>query len=188
MSLPRYKYLLTYRYGEIISDVTVDFCAKYIDKKSRTYDQMIQGQRSGKQCLVEGTSLGDTTKKGEMRLLGFSKSSYAELQTDFEDFLRQSGLEIYPKSHPKITEFRQIGYRLSNLNNLSHLGNLIEKPKLPGNPTDDANFLLTLCHIQTYLLDKQIKALLNKFETEGGFTESLYRRRISVRNSPKRPK
>lgn len=79
MSLPKYKYLLTYRYAEIIQDLTVEFCKKYIDYKSRTRDQMIQSGRSGKQNIVEAVGESDTTKKGEIKLLGISKGSFEEL-------------------------------------------------------------------------------------------------------------
>lgn len=46
--LPKYKYLLTYRYSEIVHDLTVEFCQLYISKFSRTYDQMVQAARSSK--------------------------------------------------------------------------------------------------------------------------------------------
>src|SRR3990167_11371703 len=137
MSLPKYKYLLTYRYAEIIYDLNIEFIKIYIPRNSRTYDQMEQAGRSGKQNIVEAVGESDTTKKNEIKLLGYSKGSYEELLADFEDFLRQKGLEIYPKTHPKIMIFRKIAYRLSDLRNLSNLGYLIEKPQLHGNPTDD---------------------------------------------------
>lgn len=178
MSLPKYKYLLTYRYAEIIHDLTVGFCQKYIDYRSRTKDQMEQAARSGKQNIVEGVDQSDTSKKGEIKLLGVAKASFTELLTDFEDFLRQHHLEIYPKTHPKVTEFRQTAYRLSHLSNLSNLGDLRERPILPENPQDAANFLLTLCHLETYLLNKQIKALEQRFVEEGGYTENLFKRRL----------
>jgi four helix bundle suffix protein len=181
MSLPKYKYLLTYRYAEIIHDLTIDFCRKYIDYRSRTKDQMEQAARSGKQNIVEGVGQSDTSKKGEIKLLGVAKASFLELLTDFEDCLRQHNLQIYPKTHYKVTQFRQTGYRLSRLSNLSYLGNLKEKPALPKNPQDAANFLLTLCHLETYLLDKQIKALEERFVIEGGYAENLFRKRIKVK-------
>lgn len=182
MTLPKYKYLLTYRYSEIIFLLINIFCAKYIDKKSRTYDQMIQAGRSGKQNIVEAVGESLTTKKNEIKLLGYSNGSFEELIADVEDFLKLKGLQIYPKTHPKITEFRQTGYRLSNVRNLSDLGNLIEKPKFPGNPTDDANFLLTLLHMETFLLDRQIKAMVEKFAKEGGFSENLLKKRLIRRS------
>ena len=173
------KYLLTYRYAEIIQDLTVQFCRKYINPRSRTKDQMEQAARSGKQNIVEGVSFGQTSKKGEIKLLGVAKSSFEELLADFEDYLRQNNLPIYPKSDSKIAAFRQTGYRLSHLRNLSNLGNLIEKPILPGLAKNDANFLLTLCHQVTYLLDRQVKAAEDKFITEGGYSENLFQRRLS---------
>lgn len=181
-TLPKYKYLLTYRYAEIIHDLTIIFCKKYISCKSRTKDQMEQAARSGKQNIVEAVGESDTTKKGEIKLLGISKGSFEELLTDYEDFLRQNNLPIYPKTGACVSRFRKTAYRLSNLRNLSHLGNLIERAELPTSPADAANFLLTLCHLETYLLDKQIKAMIAKFQKEGGFSENLLRRRLTQRN------
>lgn len=182
MSFAKHKYLLTYRYAEIIYDLTVLFCAKYINKFSRTYDQMVQAARSGKQNIVEAVGESDTTRKNEIKLLGISKGSFEELIADYEDFLREKQLEIYSKNHPKTIKLRQIAYKLSSLSNLSNLGNLKEKPKLPLKSVDGANYLLTLCHMETYLLDKQIKAMIEKFEKEGGFSEQLLARRLKNRS------
>jgi len=179
MSLPKYKYLLTYRYAEIIHDLTVIFCQKYISYKSRTKDQMEQAARSGKQNIVEAVGESDTTKKNEIKLLGYSKGSFEELLTDYEDYLRQNSLPIYPKTDPRVSRFRETAYRLSNLRNLSNLGYLIEKAVLPPDAADATNFLLTLCHLETYLLDKQIKAMIVKFQKEGGFSENLLRGRLT---------
>ena len=191
MSLPKHKYLLTYRYSEIIHDLTVIFIKRYVlgnlsilsnlkDSKPdyRTADQMNQSARSGKQNIVEAVGFSRTSKKGEIRLLGVAESSLEELIKDFEDFLRQRDLKIWPKDDPRITDFRQIAYRLTNISNLSDLGDLIEKPKLPDNPEEAANFLLTLCHLATYLLSRQINKAEETFIKEGGYSESLFRRRL----------
>lgn len=178
------KRLLTYRYAEIIHDLTVEFVKKYIDFKSRTKDQMEQAARSGKQNIVEGVSQ-PTSLKTQIKLLGVSLASFEELTADYEDYLRQHNLPTYPKTDPKVDKFRQTGYFLSSLSNLSNLGNLQVRPTLPGNPTDDANFLLTLCHIVTYLLSKQIKSAEEKFITTGGYTENLFQRRLSQVKNPK---
>lgn len=179
------KYLLTYRYSEIIHDLTVEFTKRYVLSNLsnlrpdyRQADQMNQAARSGKQNIVEAVGQSQTSKKGEIKLLGVAKASLEELLMDFEDFLRQNSLETYPKSDSRVTKFRQIAFKLSHLSNLSSLGDLIEKPKLPKDPPDAANFLLTLCHQATYLLDRQIKSLEEKFIQEGGFTENLFKKRI----------
>ena len=140
----------------------------------RQVDQMNQAARSGKQNIVEGVGQSQTSKSGEIKLLGVSKASFEELLMDFEDFLRQNGFEIYERNNPRVTKFRQLAFRLTDLSNLSDLGNLKEKPKLVGDPQEDANFLLTLCHQVTYLLDRQIVAAIDKFEKEGGVREKLF--------------
>jgi restriction system protein len=182
MSFPKYKYLLTYRYAEIIFDLNSDFCRRYVDKKSRTFDQMIQAARSGKQNIVEAVGESDTTKKNEIKLLGYSKGSYEELLADYEDYCRLAETPIYPKTSVKVMHFRQYGYRLSDLRNLSNFGSLMETPVLPTKAEDAANLMITINHIQTYLLDKQIKALIVKFQKEGGFSEQLLRGRLKLRS------
>lgn len=183
--LPKHKYLLSYRYSEIIHDLTVEFCKKFISYLGhlsnlpvrRTQDQMIQAARSGKQNIVEGVGQSRTSKKGEIKLLGVAKASLEELTTDYEDFLRQNSYLIWSKNDPRITRFRQYAYRLTNLSNLSDLGDLIEKPRLPDDPEEAANFMLTLCHQATFLLDRQIKKMEQLFTERGGYTENLFRRR-----------
>ena len=172
--LPKYKYLLTYRYSVVVHDLTAEFCERNINKFSRTYDQMIQGARSGKQCIVEAVGQSDTSKRGEIKLLGVSKGSIEELITDFEDFLRQRRLEIWPKIDPRIISYRKLGIEATKLESPRLL-------KLPNYPEEAANLLLTLCHQLTYLLDRQISALVEKFEREGGFTENLLRKRLENR-------
>ncbi|MCL5406993.1 MAG: four helix bundle suffix domain-containing protein [Patescibacteria group bacterium] len=183
------KYLLTYRYAEIIHDLTVEFTQTYVlsglsnlrnlsfqrRPDFRTADQMNQAARSGKQNIVEGVGQSQTSSKGLIKLLGVANASFEELLSDYEDFLRQNKLTIYPKTDQRVTDFRKLGYRLSDL------GELEEKPKLLGNPEKDANFLLTLCHLETYLLGKQVKAAEDKFVEEGGYSENLFKRRLQNR-------
>ena len=144
---------------------------------------MVQAARSGKQNIVEAVGESDTTKKNEIKLLGISKGSFEELLADYEDFLRGRGSEILPKTHAKVLQFRALGYELSNLRNLSDLGNLRKKPELPPSSDDGANYLLTLCHMETFLLNKQIEAMIQKFEKEGGFSEQLLKKRLKSRNN-----
>ena len=123
MSFPRYKYLLTYRYAEIIYDLTFLFCQKWVSeiKDRRTRDQMEQAARSGKQNIVEGVGQTETSKSGEIKLLGVAKASLDELLADYEDFLRKNNLPIWPKVDQRVLRFRKIGYDLSSLGNLSGL-------------------------------------------------------------------
>ena len=61
------------------------------------------------------------------------------------------------------------------------LGNLKERPELPESGEGASNYLLTLLHIETYLLDRQVKAMIDKFAKEGGFTEQLLWGRLAKR-------
>ena len=193
MTLPKYKYLLTYRYSEIIHDLTVEFCQRFLIghlshlgnlgqiPQRRTIDQMVQAARSGKQNIVEGVGQSRTSKKGEIKLLGVAEASIEELITDYEDFLRQRTLMIWSKTHPKIQAFRKRAAVLTSLGNLSDLGDLKVKPRLPDDPETSANLMLTLCHMATYLLSRQIAKAEHDFIEKGGYTENLFRKRLRVK-------
>ena len=183
MSLPRYKYLLTYRYAEIIFDLAGEFCERFFDKyrDKRTIEQIGGARRSGKQNLIEGVEDGRGSAKLELSLLNTSSGSFEELIGDFEDFLRERKISIWPKSDARIQRLKEYAFRLSHLSNLSDLGHLKEKPILPKDPEESANLMLTLCHMQTYLLSKQIAAAEKKFVEQGGFTENLYKKRVEYR-------
>ncbi len=190
--LPKHKYLLTYRYAEIIHDLTVQFCETFLRNTSylgnlgnipqrRTIDQMVQAARSGKQNIIEGVGQGKTSKKGEIKLLGVANASFEELTADYEDFLRQRNLSIWVKTDPRIGAIRKRAFILTNLSNLSNLGTLVVKPTLPQNQERAANTLLTLCHQVTYLLGKQIARMEELFIEQGGYTEELFKKRLEKR-------
>lgn len=44
-NLVGYKYLKTYQISTVIYDLTIRFCNRYISRKSRTHDQMVQAAR-----------------------------------------------------------------------------------------------------------------------------------------------
>ena len=50
-----YAKLLTYQKAEIVYDATACFCRRFLNKRDRTCDQMIQAARSGKQNIIEGS-------------------------------------------------------------------------------------------------------------------------------------
>ena len=51
-----YRDLQSYQMAEIVYDATVVFCDRFISKRSRTYDQMVQAARNGKQNHVRGVN------------------------------------------------------------------------------------------------------------------------------------
>lgn len=73
-----YQKLVSYQMAEIVYDSTVYFCNKYVDKRSRTHDQMVQAARSGKQNIAEGSMVSGTSKSTEIKLLGVARASLEE--------------------------------------------------------------------------------------------------------------
>ena len=101
-----YRKLKSFRLAQLIYDVTVRFCERYVDKKSRTLDQMVQAARSGVQNIAEGSQASGTSKKMELKLTGVARASLEELRLDYEDFLRQRGAERWPPNHPALVRFK----------------------------------------------------------------------------------
>lgn len=63
-----YQNLLSYQKSQIVYDATVYFCSRFLDKRDRTYDQMIQAARSGKQNIIEGSQASGTSREMEIKL------------------------------------------------------------------------------------------------------------------------
>src|SRR4030066_190066 len=97
-----YRDLKSYQMAEIVYDATVVFCDRFIDRRSRTHDQMVQAARSGKQNIAEGSMASATSKKTELKLMGVARASLEELLLDFQDFLRQQGLALWEKGNPQV--------------------------------------------------------------------------------------
>ena len=95
-----YKKLRTYKLGNLIYDATAAFCEQYLDRKDRTYDQMVQAARSGVANIIEGSEASATSKKTELKLTNVAKASQEELLTDYQAFLRQRGLPEWAAESP----------------------------------------------------------------------------------------
>src|SRR5450756_1548010 len=102
-----YRNLKSFQVAQLVYDVTVRFCDRYIDPRSRTHDQMVQAARSGVQNIAEGSMASATSKKTELKLTGVARASLEELLLDYEDFLRQRGLRIWLKDSPEALAVRR---------------------------------------------------------------------------------
>jgi four helix bundle protein len=96
-----YRHLKSFQVAQLVYDVTVRFCDRYIDRRSRTHDQMVQAARSGVQNIAEGSQASGTSKKMELKLTNVARASLEELRLDYEDFLRQRGLVLWERSDPR---------------------------------------------------------------------------------------
>ena len=198
-----YRKLKSFQLAQLVYDVTVRFCDRYIDRHSRTHDQMVQAARSGVQNIAEGSQASGTSKKTELKLTNVARASLEELRLDYEDFLRQRGLEEWPPEHPALMRFKA-----KRCATLEQVRAWVEEERRGQTPTNTdkhgrgktgklsvpvrespcqsvssaelvANAALSLLNLACYLLDRQLAAQAENFEREGGFTERLYR----VRNA-----
>lgn len=206
-----YRKLKSFQIAQLVYDVTVRFCDRYIDKLSRTHDQMVQAARSGVQNIAEGSQVSGTSKKMEMKLTNVARASLEELKLDYEDYLRQRALEKWVPNHPALIRFK--AKRCSSLEEVrSWVEDELKRTRSAAKPgqtrTDTkgekkpnassasvsespekpmsysvlvANAALSLLNLCCYLLNRQLTAQAAAFEKEGGFTERLYQRRKSSR-------
>ncbi len=96
-----YRKLKSFQVAEVVFDVTVRFCERYISWRSRTQDQMVQAARSGVQNIAEGSQASGTSKKLELKMTNAARASLEELRLDYEDFLRQRRLPLWSREDPR---------------------------------------------------------------------------------------
>jgi len=195
-----YRKLKSFQVAQLAYDVTVRFCDRYVEKRSRTRDQMVQAARSGVQNIAEGSQASGTSKKTELKLTNVARASLEELRLDYEDFLRQRGLPQWPREDPRRAGL--IGRRPATAEDVAawvrevHDGQngrggpdgraARQTFQASTYPEIAANAALTLLAVARSLLDRQLAAQEKDFVQEGGFTERLYRVRSQLRNHPPR--
>ena len=194
-----YQKLLSYQKAEIIYDATVYFCDRFIDRRSRTHDQMVQAARSGKQNIIEGSMASGTSKETEIKLTNVARASLEELLADYRDFLRVRKLLVWDKNDPQAQTIRTLSHQ-SHESHRSHQSHRSpESPESPeshsshatyatyatyieqGDPETAANTIICLIHQANYLLDQQLRSLEQAFIKEGGLRERMTRARLEER-------
>ena len=194
-----YRKLKSFQVAQLVYDVTARFCDRYMEKRSRTHDQMVQAARSGVQNIAEGSQASGTSRKTELKLTNVARASLEELRLDYEDFLRQRGLALWTRDDARRAEL--IARRPATADDVAqwarevHDGQdgqhgpsgraarqkSIESTKSTVSTYSEiaANGALALLAVACSLLNRQIASLETAFVEQGGFTERLYR----VRNA-----
>ncbi len=198
-----YRKLKSFQVAQLAYDVTVRFCDRYIERRSRTHDQMVQAARSGVQNIAEGSQASGTSKKTELKLTNVARASLEELRLDYEDYLRQRGLAQWPREDARRAEL--IAARPATADDVAAWARTVhdghdgrhgpggqcgskQKSRESIQSTKStyaeisANGALALLAVACSLLDRQIATLEKNFVEEGGFTERLYRVRSQRRN------
>lgn len=175
-----FRKLRSFQVAQQVYDATVIFCNRFIERRSRTHDQMVQAARSGVQNIAEGSIAAATSKKIELKLTAIARASLGELLLDYEDYLRQHGLHQWKKDDPEALKVRS-GY--SGKSDMSDFSDRSDKSDWETNPPDEfANIMICLINQASFLLWKQLQRLEQDFIKNGGFTEKLYKARQNYRN------
>lgn len=166
----------------MVYDATVYFCDRFIDKKSRTHDQMVQAARSGKQNILEGSQASGTSKETEIKLTSVARSSQEELLEDYRDFMRNRRIEEWPSNHRYALRLR----RLNRTPGATY--ETFKKGTEHPDPAICSNVIVGLIKVTCYLLDQQLRRLERDFLREGGLRERMTRARLSVRAGQRAPR
>lgn len=192
-----YEHLRSYKVAEAVYDATVVFCDRFIDKRSRTHDQMVQAARSGVRNISEGSGAAATSRKTEIKLTNVARASLSdELLKDYKSFLIQRGLRVWHKDSREALAMRE---RLKHdvapnlppapegmvrLTGLAGLSNFVAKAE----PELAANAMLCAVNQAAFLLRRQIESQSKAFVEQGGFTERLYAARVKAKASDRSDK
>lgn len=203
-----YRKLKSFQVAQLVYDITVRFCGRYVDRFSRTKDQMVQAARSGVQNIAEGSQASATSKKMELKLTQVARASLEELTLDYEDFLRQNNLPMLEPKEPVLMRFKRVkpqtvdafaawvaqerkrntdqhGQARTNKDTRTDKDKSVLVGERPCQSLSSsclaANGALSLLNLACYLLDRQVERLAHDFENKGGFTERLYKVRTAKR-------
>ena len=159
-----------YKKSVIICDVTELFINRALPAGTRTVDQMRQAARSCKQNIVEGIS--DATVSAEIciKLLGIARGSIRELLEDYNDYLRQHQLTIWPKDDERTRITREYCFNNDDPQVFT------EKCRERSDETV-ANIMITQIRQLDAMLAKVLKKIEAEFIESGGIKEAMSRAR-----------
>ncbi len=170
-----YEGLASYQKALIVFDATRYFCRRFLARGDRTWDQMVQAARSGKQNIVEGSKVSGASKKLELNLTSVARASLEELLEDYRDFMRGRGIAEWGHAHPCTRRMRELN-RQPNAG-YETFRRAIEHP----DAAVCVNAIAGLVKLTNYLLDRQIRSIEKAFLENGGLSEAMTRARLARR-------
>ncbi len=170
-----YRNLLSYRKAEVIYDITVRFCTRFLEKRDRTVDQMIQAARSGKQNIAEGSQASGTSTETEIKLTNVARASLEELRLDYEDYIRVHDLALWPKESREARFTRDLGRSRDESFETYRAFCETRSAEVV------ANIAICLIHQASFLLKRQLQHLEENFLQRGGIRERMTCARLAHR-------
>lgn len=171
-----YRSLYCFQKAEAIYDLTYYFLSEHIDKRDRTYDQMLQAARSGKQNIVEGRSDAASSAEMEIKLYGVARGSLEELLNDYLDFMRTRQISIWNPGHPRLKALIETCRSHNDTAYYMQLAPRLSDEEL-------TNLLATLIRQCIAMIGKMIELVKQDFLKNGGIKEQMYRARVNHRNN-----
>lgn len=179
-----FRRLKCFQPAQLCYDVTMRFCDRYVDKRSRTHDQMVQAARSGTRNISEGSEASGTSKNTELKLTNVAWASLGELEGDYRDFLKHGGSKEWSENDARRREL--VDRRCETVEDVvAWVKEIHGRSKRCGERATyaeiAANSALVLIGVARALTDRLKQAQARAFVEEGGFTERLYRVRSEAR-------
>ena len=190
-----YRKLDSFTLATVIQLGTIRFCERFLNRTNdpcgRTFDQMTQAARSGRQNIIEGSERSATSKETEMKLTDVARASLGELRGDYEIWVLKQG---QPPWDPASDEARGVyGVRLDPVSESAENAHysglyLLAQAKKFARWVDSAdslvaaNALAILVQRAIRVLNKQREAQGEMFLESGGFRERLTAARLGVRD------
>ncbi len=195
MAAQGYKQLISYQLAAIAFQLGWEFVPLYYNRyeDARQRDQIKQALRSYKQNIVEGSS--ERSLSSKLKLYDVAKASAMEALEDFQDILVFEKLLQWKKGDVRLLRFHVVFERspsdpyytsYPSIGRIRAEMGLEEKEGLDGKDKKAAidavaNYMVDVIIRGGYLLDKQINAVEELHEREGGYKENLLKRRLAYR-------
>jgi four helix bundle suffix protein len=175
-----YRRLKSFQIAQLIYDVTVRFCNRYVPARSRTRDQMVQAVRSGVQNIAEGSFAGGASREMGIKLTNVARASLEEPRLDYEDYLRQRGVKRWAWDDPRVADL--IARRPSSADAFAvWVKTVRENDAGLGSAVIAANGALGLLAPATSLLDRQLAAQAKRYSGEPSLAGRLHQARDEKR-------
>ena len=169
-----YEKLLCYQKAVIIYDLTFHFCNRFIAKSDRTFDQMVQAARSGKQNIVEGHADMATSKESGIKLFNIARGSHLELLEDYRDYLRVHNMRQWEDYSEEASTMAKLAVEHNDPKYFIELAE--SRPD-----STIANMVIILIKQAISLTTKYIDRVCDNFSKEGGFRENMTAIRVKNR-------
>lgn len=165
--------LLAYKKAKLVYALNHWFITNITLACRRTFEQMEQGARSGKQNIEEGINNFATSKSSGIHVVNVAAGSLKELKEDYEDFLLIHGFSQWNYKDIKFKAAQKLGKE--KYEDIAYFRQLFEDRR--EKPETLANIMIVLLKQTIYLQEALLRSLERDLLNNGGFRENVYKYR-----------